>query len=78
MLQLKFTIDFHEKYEDFTLQSRKKKQFYGAKQNVTLDTFSPLNTNSSKAERTLSPHDMNRQGPPLPSTPFNHRSVSRA
>ena len=31
-----------------------------------------------KAERTLSPHDMNRQGLPVPSTPFNHRSVSRA
>ena len=33
---------------------------------------------NSKAERTPSPHDMNRQGLPLPSTPFNHRSVSRA
>ena len=32
---------------------------------------------AAKAERTLSPHDMNRQGLPLPSTPFNHRSVSQ-
>ena len=32
----------------------------------------------SKAERTPSPYDMNRQGFPLHSTPFNHRSVSRA
>ena len=30
-----------------------------------------------KAERTPSPHDMNRQGLPLLSTPFNHRSVSQ-
>ena len=34
-----------------------------------------VDTSRNKAERTLSPHDMNRQGPPLPSTPFNHRSV---
>ena len=33
----------------------------------------------TKAERTQSPHDMNRQGLPLPSTPFNpslaHRGI---
>ena len=37
-----------------------------------------LRADTSKAERTLSPHDMNQQGLPLPTTPFNHRSVSRA
>ena len=37
-----------------------------------------MTSNNPKASRTLSRHDMNRQGLPLPSTPRYHRSVSRA
>ena len=45
---------------------------------VCVRKFSAPTPLCSEAERTLSPHDMNRQGLPLPSTPFNHRSVSLA